>query len=524
MAYRHKSDIPPRGTSRRPYPRQQAGSSRPGTPKPKFDVPQPPTGGLFSTKLVMAILLVFVLVYIGHSIWVFWTPTVDTMILRMSTIQDPRSVTGIIIREEQVYYADRDGVIEFWVQDHDRVRVNYHVASVLNPDMVPAATERLNITQENALSVQNRRAAISVTEAEVQRLNNNMGSMVNTRLHNFTALNLSEIYLLRDRLNQVISTRNQISIGDGLSAREPLAREHQHHMEVLMMNSTDIYVETSGIMSRIIDGKESDLTRASIRYLTRDDVRQVVDYATLVPRQVVRAGEPVFKIVGNNWYIAAYMPNDMIDGFNEGETRTIYLRNANSDSYEPHVVRIQSIDYGARYSMVVFRNTRHVIEFLNQRNVSIRTVSGIQHGLKLPDTAIYTRQYFRIPTAYIHGEANQYILLSMENGDIRVAVTVDNAYEGYVYTLTNLEPHIGSLLVPRSIADPHILLTTNHIWELHGVFVVRFGIAEFRQIDLGGRGVETGYVLLDPALNPGVHEFANIVIDASTVQEGDIIR
>jgi len=437
---------------------------------------------------------------------------------------EPRSVTGIIIRDEHVYYAEMAGSVGFRVQENERVYVGAGVATIQEPSIVRAAARHLSVVENQAMDIQYRRTAISVTNAEVQRLNGHMVNMVNGRIHNFSSLNLSEVYLLRDDLNQVINTRNQINIVDGVAARDSLGRDQELHSAMMDAYSRNVYAGVSGIMSRRIDGWESQWTLSSISSLTREDVNQSIEFDTLVPQQDVQPGDSVFKIVGNIWYIAAYMPNDLIEDFTVGHTHTIYLRNASTDNYEPHSLRIQSIDYGISYSLVVFRNTRHVIDFLNQRNVSIRISSGIQQGLKLPDTAIATRQHYRIPTDYIYGITERYVLLFAETGNVPVPVSIDEYTDYYVYVPASQGLAVGSILVPRSYQDPHLRLSEEHLHLRHGVYVEVWGVADFTMINMGESSPTAGYVLLDPVLNPGISEFVHIVIDASRVEDGQILR
>ena len=528
MAYRQRQDSYIRPDSRvKSAPRRQNTTRdvKPKTPAPKrYRKTQPPSGGLFSAKLVIAIFFLFVFVYIGHSIWDFWTPGVDTMIVRMSTVDNPRSETGVIIRDERVHHAERDGTVEFWIPDNERVRVSTLVASVANPYMAQAAGRELAEVEATAMSLRNIRQPFTETESVIQRRNNIIESAVTARIHNFAALNLSEIYSLRDDLNRQINTRNQISIDEGITARDSLARDLERHTAILGAYSRNMYAEASGIMSRVIDGWETELTVASIRDLTPEILQQVTEYEAMVASRTVTEGDALFKIVGNVWYIVAYMPNDMIYDFVENTNRTVYLLNENTGSYEPHSLRIQSIQHGTRYSMVVFRNTRHVIEFMNQRSVSIRTSSGIQRGLKIPDTAITTRTHFRIPVGFIHGEISRYILISTETGNIMVHITVDEATAYYAYIPATYSLAIDSLLVPNDPYGSHMLLTHEHVRERHMVYLVRLGAAEPREIHLGEGGISAGYILLDPALNPGISEFAHIVTDATTVVAGQLIR
>jgi len=439
----------------------------------------------------------------------------------MSTLDMSQSVTGIIIRDEQVFTAERDGRIEFFVPDNERVGVGVHIASIEEPYMAGAASVRLLAVEEQAMSVPGRRHQ---SDTNVQNINSNLNNMASTRVHSFASLNLQDIYALRDSLNQLINTRNQINIDDGISAIDALQREQVRHTTALAYNSTNMYADTSGIMSRVIDGMEAELTPASIRDLTRDDVLAVIDNDAVVLNQDINAGDTAFKIVGNVWYVAAYMPTSMVYDFVEGTNRVIYLLNDTTGDYEPHAVRIFHVEYGTRYSLVVFRNTRHVIEFIEQRNISIRTTSGVRRGLKLPETAISTRRHYRIPLGYIHGEYEQHILLSAESGNIILPITIESYNDYHAYVPPALGLGIGSLLVPYDPTAPYILLSSENIHELSGVYMVRFGEAVFRVIDLSDSSIEMGYILLDPAHNPNISEFANIVTNADAVVEGQLLR
>jgi len=442
----------------------------------------------------------------------------------MSEIDVHYSATGIIIRDERIHFADRDGYVDFHVTDNDWVAVGTTVAIVGDSYMADAATMRLASVEDQAMDIQDRRLPLSMVDSEVQRFNNSLSNMVNARIHNFATLNMAEINTLHDQLNQVIDNRNQINISDGVAAAGMLAREQDRHMAVLTYNSRNVYANTSGIMSRAIDGRESILTRASVYELTREDIQANLDYDNLVMYQDVQAGDPVFKIVGNVWYIAAEMPNAMINGFEVGANRNVYLYNETSGEYESHSLRVHSIDYGTRYSLVVFRNTRHVVGFISQRNVSIRTATGVQRGLKLPDTAIVSRHYYRIPLTHIHEAYETYVVLSTGDGNRSVPVEIVYTTEYYAYVTPETGLGSGSLLVPDDPHSVHMLLSQEHMQELFGVFIDSLGTAEFRLINLSEGSNVIGYILLDPALNPNIREFMNIITDASNVIEGQFIR
>lgn len=523
MAYYHGHDsrrvARPSRANNRVHAGRNAKSSPPRNSSKKRKVKNS-SGGIFSASIVVAIFFLFVFVYIGNAIRVFWTPGIETMIVRTNTVSDPQSLTGIIIRNEQVVYAERNGQLEFWVHEHERVAVGTLVASVLNPGMAGAAIERLNAIEDQAIEAQSRR---HVTDSTVQSINNNLGNMVYARAHNFATMSLSEIYSLRDNVNQLIGTRNQISISDGVAARDSLQREQVRHATALQYNLQNMYAPYSGIMSRLIDGLEGDLTRDFIDSLTRDSLRELVEYTATTPAQSVDEGDAAFKIVGNNWYIAVEIPTEDVI-FEKGATRLVYLFNPTIGAYESHSLVVQRIDYGTRYSLVVFRSTRHVTDFMCQRNISIRISSGIESGLLVPDSAIAVRRHFRIPEVYVYGVLESYVVLSVDGENIPLAVTVESTANGYSYIQQTSGLSIGSLLVPRTSGMSHLLLSSDHAHELTGVYMERFGVATFRAINIGTNVRDGGYLLLDPSLGQGINEFAHIVTDASTVTEGQLLR
>jgi len=527
MAYRQKHDsrirqAPPR---RKPQQGPSKKTVPPNKKKKKLRNSGPPSGGSFSSKFVAAVFFIFVFVYIGHSAWAFVTPEVNTMIVRMNTVTEPRSIPGVIIRDEQVHYANNSGYVQFMVQENERVSVNTQVVRIVNdPISANTAREYLSAVENMASNTQARRPATETTDSGIQRINDDLANIVNGRIYSFTALNLNEIYAMRDNLNNRISARNQINTGSAIVAWEPLAREYERHRAAHDASISNMYAAGSGIMSRLIDGHEASLTRDMIGNLTRDDIRISADYGPLTLATEVQEGDALFKTVGNVWYIAAYMPNDMVQAFTEGAMRIVYLHNASTDNYEPHNVRVERIEYGIRYTLVVFRNTRHVTEFMNQRNISIRTASGVRRGLEIPDTAIVTRRHYRIPLGSIHGEeGSNYVLVLTETGNTRLFVTIDERTDYYAYIPVVPELTVGSLLIPRDDGI-HVLLNEARIRVLNGVYAIVFGTVTFRTINIGESGLEAGYVLLDPSLNHGINEFSTIVTDASTVVAGQIVR
>jgi len=291
------------------------------------------------------------------------------------------------------------------------------------------------------------------------------------------------------------------------------------------LNSSEIYATRSGIMSPIIDGAEHIFTMDNKRGLTREQVRFTIDPNTIVPSRDVQAGDPVFKIVGNIWYIATYIPNDLIQGWAAGDQRIVYVNNGGV--YEPMQMRVEQVDYGARGdSFVLLRNTRGGIDFLHQRNISLRITDNITRGFMIPSSAVATRSFFRVPFSHIHGSLDPYVLLRTDYGIRTVPITIQETTENHAYIIveeSGLMP--GDILSPSDILGPNLTLTHSDIQQEHGVFRTNLGVVEFRRIHFDEELLTAGApILLDPARNREIREFDSIVTDASGVSEGDVVR
>jgi hypothetical protein len=485
-------------------------------------------GMSFSAKFVVALFFAFVIVYMGRSAHNFFSPNVDIMTLRLGNMESSQSVQGIIIRYETVFQAPRDGRIVFDVQESERVRDRVLVASIRDIDAYARNEQDMAQLEQEIANVHDMRHATQ-TDPLVERVNANLQIRMDRSMHHHMQNNLSEIYSLLETITQITNNRNNMIINESLHARTDLNRRHGNLSELMEMNSSDIYATGSGIMSPIIDGFENrdGFTPDTMQTLNREQVRMRIDNEAIVPGREVQAGDDVFKIVGNTWYVAAWMPIDMVHGFSVGEERPIYLENAVTGRFERVPMRIHLMNPGHRETFIIFRSTRNVIEFLNQRNVNIRITDNVQSGFMVPTSAIATRRFYRIPLTHIHGiDENIYLLHRTEFGTQPVQIEIFNTSETHAYILEdNFSLSELDSLVPVDMSGlPHII-SDGDIKIVRGVYRTNLNYAEFREVNIEGEILDAGgNVLLDPARNPNIRQFDTIVTDASMVRQGQVVR
>jgi len=479
-----------------------------------------------SVALVAALFFIFVFLYMVRSVHGALTPSIATEVVRMGDMNEQRSAQGMIVRYEEVIYATRAGRVEWLVDDEERVRYDTLVARVVEEDAISRINRELRSAEDELMQLNSRRH-FAESDSSVQRINNNLQGAINNNIHNFSTLNFSELNAFHERLLQQIENRNRVILDDGIGAVGEAGRHVENLWMQFAMNSTNVYASSSGIMSPIIDWYETTVTPTNMMDLSRAAIAFPVDHTALIPARYVEAGDPIFKVVRNIWYIVAHMPNDMVQGFTEGSDRTIFIQNAVTGNYEPITMRIVHFEPFHTDSMVIFRSNRNVIDFLNQRNISIRTTDYVSRGLKVSTSAIATRRYIRIPTTHIHGHGTYFVHLPTDYGLRQVPINISEWAEDYVYIVLDDETGLimGDRLISADLLGDAYMLTDAAVRNVHGVYGAAWGYASFIPVNLDGELSDVeGYTLLDPVRNPSLREFFTIVTDASSVTHGQIIR
>ena len=476
-----------------------------------------------STTIVAGLFFIFVFIYLVRTLFAFFTtPEIPVEMIRMDSIDISLIVEGIIIRDETVYSASRDGVVHFYVNDYVRVQPGALVSSIQNVQALDSIRQSISHVEEQIFELQNIRGELSAVDPAIQRINGQIRNMVDQRLSRHIQLNTSEAYSLRDSIVQNVNTRNRMIVAENLGAqiRADFNIYHETLMGELGANRTGLYIRHGGIVAPVVDGFETDLTFESMYRLSREQTRQNVDFDQIIPRREVSYGDDVFKIVNSNrWYIAAYIPNKLIEGWSVGDRRSLFLEGRRGSL----PVRVHYMNPGFQDSFVIFRATSYMIDFLNTRSIFFRTSDTVQHGFRIANTAIIEYSQLAIPLSLVHEGEQAYVVRVAGDEDliIPIAVIDKDDYFAFIPKYTEFLA-VGNVL--REAENPFNTRMISEYRNVQGVFRVNAGIAEFVSIVLPDDApAGSVYTILNPSLNPRLRLHDHIVSDASLVQEGDIV-
>ncbi|MCL1863678.1 MAG: hypothetical protein FWF78_08935 [Defluviitaleaceae bacterium] len=482
-----------------------------------------------SAKAVIGLFFGFVVAYMALRAYGFFTQDVDMMTLRLGNMEMQQSIPGMIVRYEEVFHANRDGRVVFAVQEFDRVREGVAVASIQDIEAVHRNEQERARLQQEIMNVHSMRHA-TPADPLIERVNANLRNIMSRNMHHHMQSNLSDKYALLDTLTQITRNRNDMIIEESLHMRNELSRRHGVLTAQRELSSDYLYASHSGIMSTVIDGYEERFTPNNMRTLNREEVRTIVPHEALIPGREVEAGDDVFKIVGNTWYVVAHFPNEIARTFTVDTERQFFLENAVTGRFERMPMRISyKSDGGHTHTLVILRSTRNVIEFLNQRNVNIRVTDNVQSGFTVPTSAIATRRFFRIPLSHIHeGAGDDNYFINHRRDDVFQIKPIHISRRDGTYAYISEDSLLlfpGDILNPVDIVDVLHIVSEADIGIERGVYVTTLNYASFRVLDIDLEQLETGGpILIDPSRNTNIRQFDTIAIDAAMVRQGQVVR
>jgi len=469
-----------------------------------------------SLSRVTAMFFGFVLVYILRGLFAFaFTPQIEIERIVPGSITSPVELTGVIIRDEKVYRSPESGSVRFNVTENQRISRGTVVCSIQDSDEVARISEELIEVNEELLSVQAMRTNFTEMSSSERKINDLIKNMLDNWVADMNNNDFSSIYTIKDSLIANVDLRNQIILSESSEALRVQLNKRQMYQEELNRHMTLIMAEESGIVSTLLDGYEEVFTPSVRAMLPREQI--VFDYDPRKTRTVTFAEEdtPLFKVVrSNTWYIAAYIPNDIIEGWEENDQKIIQDSNFN---LPVTVERIVHEDYE---SYVLFRSTRYLEDYISRRSINFRVSGDINEGLKIPQLAVTTKTLTAVPREFVSIEDDQMKRAALIRAD---GETIRLHYIAIDEEMVYMEPDFVMGMEFQNPSDEHQRILLTETIEIMGVFRVNNGVADFRRIVIND-GLQTyGFYVLDPALNRGLQERDSIVSNAETVTEGELI-
>ncbi|MDO4300909.1 MAG: HlyD family efflux transporter periplasmic adaptor subunit [Clostridia bacterium] len=459
---------------------------------------------------------------IGSSVNFLTKKIVSYDVLSYGTIDTPKSANAVIVRSEKVYNTDKAGVISYDVADNEKVKKGTVVCSIKDEAVVAQMQASLDDINEQIMKIQSERKDISVYSEDIKKYNAQMKEEIDESALDYAYMKLGNIYELENTIQKYLDTRNQYLLTENSGVLSDLVSQKKEQESKLNENISNLTADESGIVCYYIDGLEEELTPENMASVTKNTISDTVRAESSF-KSSVKANSPAFKLVTSNiWYIVSYIKNDYIDGWEKGDTRSIYIKDNEGKEHklEAYIEEMTS-NSGSDEKFVIFKLTRDITDFINVRNITIETESS-ERGFKIPNDAIVEETLMKIPSAFVDSDGN---VTKLENGSPKkVSVNIsgkDPDDANYCYTPVQM----GVINVGDTIkaADSEETFVIADVLNTKGIYVVNTGIAEFKTINLTNSVSNSTHTILDPSYNTNIYVYDRIMTDPRNVEKQEMV-
>lgn len=358
----------------------------------------------------------------------------------------------------------------------------------------------------------------------------------NRNMYDLLAGNPSEIKLSGQNLLEMKKILQDalvdISAGKVPSAKLEITTGYQRMIdEMLMEQLTEIVTQTgitsnfhvvpsvaSGIISYVYD----DYTNYSIQDITKYCFTEEYKSNSLYTMELITANSPVYKIItGDQWKIAVMLDESLYGELLGKESATFYLNNELKVTAPISCFRKDDV-YFAEITM-----DKYLSNYASKRFVSVKFELEETEGLKIPETAVTLKDYYRIPEKYIvqGGNSNEKGLMfeefNTETGTLQYTfypVTIFYSENGFVYI--DCADFAKEAYIYESETAARTMLYT-FITKLEGVYNINKGYAVFKRIER--LKTENGYIIVKKGSISGLSAYDHIALNASEAVEDSVI-
>lgn len=448
---------------------------------------------------IISFLMIFVYIA-GHLVIYLNRDELAIYEVIQSRIHDSIRSTGIILRDETVEKATRSGYANYYINENEKVSKNGLVYTCDETGEVHDYISNL-LQQEEKMSAEDY---ANIKEEIVQFQDN------------YTDSQFQKVYSLKYDLES-----KAMQMGDTVMA------EHMDEIEAKMGSSSFVknYSKASGIVTYQEDGFE----KKKVSTLKETDF-DVANYkkTELKSSEKIQEGASVYRLTkGSEWQIVIPLSMEEYRRLKDKESVTVNIARDELTVRCPiHFEKKK----GGYYGILSMNN--YLGRYAKERYLDVEIEIETEDGLKIPNTAIVKKDFYKIPKTYLTGKSafQKSIVIKKQSAKGRItfetkAVDIGKSEEGeaetdhpgYYYVLAEEIPDNTLICLPNS---SETFLVKDKV-ELPGVYNVNKGYADFRCVEVLMENKD--YTIVKEGIMNSISLFDRIVLNGNTIQNNEII-
>jgi hypothetical protein len=418
--------------------------------------------------------------YLIITIFIYATTKhISSYMVTSGTLSNNESYTALALRTEEVVDASASGYVSYYTQDSARASRNDIVCSIgSSPDSSSTVTP---------------------ADSDISKVR----QLASEFAGSYNEDNFGAVYDLQYSLNSTIISNSDPASVDGTACK----------------------ADNDGIITYSTDGYET-LTPQDV---TADDFNiKSYESTQLRTSDKVSEGDPIYRIATDDtWYLVFPLSDRQYAALSAKTTvRVKFSKDGNSENGD---LTLFDRD-GTHFAEITLYSG--LVRYADDRFLDIELVTNTDTGLKIPLSAIVTKEFYTIPVDYLTtggdddsdgfmkqttGSGNSGSTTTFVSADLYESTTDDSGQKVYYVDEADFKP--GDIILKPDSSDTY---TIGADASLEGVYCVNRGYAQFRKIDIINQNDE--YCLVKEGTNYGISQYDYIVRDGSTVNEAEILR
>lgn len=434
-------------------------------------------------------IFIFIFIYLVISVIIYISrdKTIIYEVVEGSLAVD-NEYLGFIHRNETLVTSEYSGSVNYFVRSNDHAGAKTVICSV---DETGRVAERIKEESKKSLS-----------DSDLTDIRNTITSM--------SAGFSNDNFLATYNTSEDISNRIfEFQAGDLVDNLDEYISD---------TDSTDFFhkitPEESGIIIYSVDGyenfSESDLS---------EKLFDTSEYKSdnLLSETIINKGEPIYKLItDDNWDIYVQLDETTAARLQDDSTVSITLLDIGiSCNADFSIVKSEDSSYG-KISL-----SKYLLNFSDDRYVKIELSEIKASGLKIPKSAVFSKNSYKIPKEYLSESKTFIVQYYNEKGELDIKSISPSIYyadDEYYYVSTN-DFDSGDTIM---LANSQDLFVVGPIQEVEGVYCVNKGYAIFKAITIIDSNDE--YYIARRKSDYGLSAYDQIVLDHTTINEDEIIN
>lgn len=437
--------------------------------------------------VIFAIIIIYV---IFNVISYFSSSSIAEYEVQQGTIAANYVYKGFVLRDEQVRYSSTEGYLNYYVKNGNRVAYDDIICSVdLQGNLSSQITE--SSKEGGSLSKNNLKQISEEIDGFCTSYDNNDFSSV------FTFKND-----LSSQLTQTLSS-------NALSQLSSQVTEAENNNTFIKVHS-----EAPGIIAYYVDGYEGmSWEDFKPEYLSSLEYTKT----NLDSREKIQPNAPLYKLIKDEeWSIIIAISPELAEEY--AEKSYIKIRFCKDDYTTNASFSMNKKD--GQYYMILTLN-KAMIRYYNERYLDVELVISEDTGLKIPNSAITTKDFFAVPKEFFTSATEDsdkgVILKNLEDPDGAPSFINPTIYyeSETAYYIDSESVSSGDIIVGQDSQSTYTIGTD--VEELQGVYNINKGYAVFKQINIMYQNEE--YAIVEMKTSYGISLYDHIALEGDKVEE-----